>query len=91
MLNSSYSISVNRKLSIVISEGVRERSHLRLREGECPESSQRAEEERGSTMILKYLKLSSLLSPAPDLGDCAGLVGISKGNLPRGKDWIPLQ
>lgn len=42
-------------------------------------------------MILKYLKLSSLLSPAPDLGDCAGLVGISKGNLPRGKDWIPLQ
>ena len=38
-----------------------------------------------------YLKLSSLLSPSLALGECKGLIGISKGNLPRDKDWIPLQ
>ena len=36
-----------------------------------------------------YLKLSNLLRRAR--GDWAGLAGISKGNLPRDKDWIPLK
>ena len=47
------------------------------------------ESERDKKDLRLYLKLSNLLRRPR--GDWAGLVGISKGNLPRDKDWIPLK
>ena len=53
------------------------------------EDSRERESARDKKNLRLYLKLSNLFRRPR--GDWAGLVGISKGNLPRDKDWIPLQ